>query len=436
MAQLTTDYPKLQFSDERLKNGLRLIMSEDHLVPVVGVNLWYNVGSRNELSGKTGLAHLFEHMMFEGSAHVKKSEHFKLINSIGGSNNASTNTNRTNYFEWAPSHHLETLLWLEADRMGGLLEALNQKTLDNQRDVVKNERREIIDNVPYGSWIEKAHTLLFPEGHPYHHFVIGSMDDLSAASLKDVKDFFSSYYTPSNCVLTIVGDFDPTQARKWVDKYFSKIPANAKIPPLADVELPLTLGGEVRETIRDRVPYPGVFAFYRSHGVETREYEVMRMAGAVLALGRGSRMYQRLVREKIALQADFFTIPQPGVSITGALAICFPGLLEEAVEKELMNVVDSIKTERVTPQELARARAQVERSIVNNLTTVAARADWLSEHATLFGDPGEANEQLDKLMTVTAEEIRAVATEVLTKENRAVITFVRKPAEPKKTRRR
>lgn len=435
MTALATEYPKIDFTDNRLKNGLRLVMSVDPLIPLVAVNLWYDVGSKNEVAGKTGLAHLFEHMMFEGSQHVAKNEHFKLINSIGGVLNASTSSYRTNYFELGPSEHLEMMLWLEADRMGGLLDSLSQETLDNQRDVVKNERRQVIDNVPYGKWIEKAHNSLFPEGHPYHHHVIGSMDDLSAASLKDVQNFFNTYYVPNNAVLTIVGDFDPKQAKSWVDKYFGAISANPKIPAPPKVHAPLTLGGEVRESLRDRVPVPGVFIAFRSPEMGTREDDAMTMASAVLGLGRGSRMYQRLVREEVVLEATFLTISQPGTSMSVALGIAFPGLFDDVVEAGLLKVIDSIKTEPISDQELSRARAQVERSISDSLGAVGARADWLSQHATIFDDPGKANERLHDLMSITGEEIRKVASEVLVPENRSVITFLRKPPKPRLPRK-
>lgn len=435
MSTVATEYPKLDFTDERLKNGLRLIMSVDPLIPLVAVNLWYDVGSKNEAAGKTGLAHLFEHMMFEGSKHVAKNEHFKFINSVGGVLNATTNTYRTNYFEQGPSEHLEMLLWLEADRMGGLLEALSQETLDNQRDVVKNERRQNVDNVPYGKWIEMVHNSLFEEGHPYHHEVYGSMDDLSAATLKDVKDFFSTYYAPNNAVLTIVGDFDPKKAKSWVEKYFGGIPANPKIPAPPKVQAPLILGAEHRESHRDRVPVPGVFIAYRSPEMGTREDDALTMASAVLALGRGSRMYQRLVREEIALETAFFTFSQPGTSITVALGIAFPGLFDDVVEAGLLKVIDSLKTEPISDEELARAKAQIERVIINALTGVGARADWLSQHAMIYDDPGKANERIHDLMSITAEEIRKVASEVLVPENRSVITFLRKPPKPKQPRK-
>lgn len=435
MSVSVSTYPNIEFAEDRLKNGLRLVMSVDRLVPIVSVNLWYDVGSKNEVAGKTGLAHLFEHMMFEGSVNVKKGEHFRFMNSVGGSNNASTSQVRTNYFEWAPSHELELMLWLEADRMGGLLEALNQKTLDNQRDVVKNERRQTTENTPYGTVFEEATASIFPEGHPYHHSVIGSMDDLSAATLNDVKSFFSAHYAPNNAVLSIVGDFDPKQARAWVETYFGGI-QTSKIPASLELELPLELGTEVRKSLRDRVPVPGVFVNYRSPADGTRENDVMAVASAVLGLGRGSRLYQRLVREQLALQADCFTASQPGISMWTAFGIATPGIFNEILEAELLKVIDSLITETVTEDEMARAKAQLERTIIDQVSTVAARADWLSGQATMFGDPGRVNEILPQLMSVTSEEINKVASEVLRKQNRSVITYLPKPPYVKKSRKR
>ena len=222
--------PSVRFTDERLANGLRLIVSEDHLAPVVAVNIWYNVGSKHEVAGKTGFAHLFEHVMFQGSGHVAKAEHMALVQAAGGTLNGTTFFDRTNYFETMPSHQLELALWLEADRMATLLDALNQENLDNQRDVVKNEKRSSYDNRPYGDWFHKLHEHLFPPEHPYHHPTIGSMEDLDAASLEDVAAFFRTYYAPNNAVLSIVGDVDPAQARAWVERYFGEIPAQPGDP--------------------------------------------------------------------------------------------------------------------------------------------------------------------------------------------------------------
>src|SRR5512132_3107564 len=208
--------PTVSFTDERLANGLRLIVSEDHLAPVAAVNVWYNVGSKHEQPGKTGFAHLFEHVMFQGSAHVGKAEHIALVQAAGGTMNGTTWLDRTNYFETLPSHQLELALWLEADRMGTLLDALSQENLDNQREVVKNEKRWSYDNRPYGTWSEKLQAHLYPPEHPYHHTTIGSMEDLDAASLEDVSQFFRTYYAPNNAVLSVVGVVDPAEVRAWV----------------------------------------------------------------------------------------------------------------------------------------------------------------------------------------------------------------------------
>src|SRR5712672_3805531 len=213
----------------RLPNGLFVTLSEDHTAPLVAVNLWYHVGSANERAGRTGFAHLFEHMLFQGSANVGANEHFELVQRAGGTLNGSTWLDRTNYFETVPSNQLELAIWLEADRMGTLLDALSQENLDNQREVVKNEKRWSYDNRPYGSWNEKLQAHLFPPEHPYHHTTIGSMEDLDAASVEDVSEFFRTYYAPNNAVLSVVGDADPVAVRAWVDRYFGGIPANPSI---------------------------------------------------------------------------------------------------------------------------------------------------------------------------------------------------------------
>src|ERR1035437_7179006 len=256
--------PSVRFTDERLANGLRLIISEDHLAPVVAVCIWYNVGSKHEVPGKTGFAHLFEHVMFQGSGHVAKTDHMALVQAAGGTLNGTTFLDRTNYFETVPSHQLELALWLEADRMATLLDALNQENLDNQRDVVKNEKRSSYDNRPYGTWFHKLQEHLFPPEHPYHHPTIGSMEDLDAASLEDVAAFFRTYYAPNNAVLSIVGDVDPAQARAWAGHYFGPLAANPAIPAFDPDPLPLTLGGEIRETVPDRVPLPRIYVGFRA----------------------------------------------------------------------------------------------------------------------------------------------------------------------------
>src|SRR5918996_5603344 len=222
----------IPFERHQLANGLRVVLSPDASAPVVAVNLWYAVGSRNERPGRTGFAHLFEHMMFQGSANVAETAHFAYIEKAGGSLNGSTWLDRTNYFETVPAHYLELGLWLESDRMGFLLPAMTQEKLDNQRDVVKNERRWRVDNQPYGDWDERLQALLYPAEHPYHHSVIGSMEDLDAASLQDVEEFFRTYYAPNNAVLTVCGDFDRGNALELINRYFGTLPRGPEVPPV------------------------------------------------------------------------------------------------------------------------------------------------------------------------------------------------------------
>src|SRR5262245_18307118 len=254
----------IPFERFELPNGLRVILSQDKRAPVVAVNLWYNVGSRNERPGRTGFAHLFEHMMFQGSEHVPATAHFAYIEKAGGTLNGSTWLDRTNYFETVPSHYLELVLWLESDRLGFLLPAMTQVKLDNQRDVVKNERRWRVDNQPYGDWDERLQAQLYPPEHPYHHSVIGSMEDLDAASLADVEEFFRTYYAPNTAVLTCCGDFEDGQPRELVQRYFGDFPRGPVIPPLADVPLPATQGESKREVIEQDISLPRIYAGYRT----------------------------------------------------------------------------------------------------------------------------------------------------------------------------
>src|SRR5688500_7290264 len=250
---------RLPIDTFRLPNGLFVTLSEDHTAPIVAVNVWYHVGSANERAGRTGFAHLFEHMLFQGSANVAANEHFELVQRAGGTLNGSTWLDRTNYFETVPSNQLALALWLEADRMGRLLPAMTQQKLDTQRDVVKNERRWSVDNQPYGTWWEKLPALAFPEDHPFHHSLIGSMEDLTAASLEDVAQFFATYYTPDNAVLSIAGDFDPDDARRLVQEYYGPIARGAGRPPLPAMDLPPTFGGGRREGVPDAVTLPRLY---------------------------------------------------------------------------------------------------------------------------------------------------------------------------------
>jgi predicted Zn-dependent peptidase len=418
--------PTVSFTDERLPNGLRLIISVDRLAPVVAVNLWYDVGSKHEVEGKTGFAHLFEHVMFQGSRNVGKAEHMSLVQAAGGTLNGSTWLDRTNYYETLPSHQAELALWLEADRMGTLLDALNQENLDNQREVVKNEKRWSYDNRPYGSWYEKIQGHLYPPEHPYHHTTIGSMEDLDAASIEDVSTFFRTYYAPNNAALTVVGDVDPDDIRRWTERYFGGIPANPSIPPLGDLSLPPVIGREVRETVHDKVPLPRVYVGFRAPAYGDPRLDALDIAAQVLAGGKGSRLHRRLVRDEriaqdVALVALGFV---GGASICVGWATVRPGVPVEKVEAALLEEIERLGREPISADELARAHALIETEELGALSRVEERADRLSMYATLFDDPDLINQMLPRYLAVTAEDIRSVSADVFRPDNRVVLTYL------------
>ena len=423
--------PSVPFTDERLDNGLRLIIAEDHLAPVVAVNIWYGVGSKHERPGKTGFAHLFEHVMFQGSAHVAKAEHIALIQAAGGTMNGTTWLDRTNYFETMPAQQVDLALWLEADRMATLLDALSQENLDNQREVVKNEKRWSYDNRPYGSWQEKLQAHLYPPEHPYHHSTIGSMEDLDAASLDDVKDFFRTYYAPNNAVITVVGDVDAASVRASVERYFGGIPANPSIPPLGDLSLPPTLGREIREIVHDRVPLPRIYVGFRAPVYGDVRLDALDVAGQILAGGKGSRLNRRLVREeRIAQDVALFTLGfVGGASICAGWATVRPGVPVDQVERAFHEELERLAIEPVTDDELARAFALIEADELGALQRVEERADRLSMYATLFDDPGLIDRMLGRYLSVTPAAILEVAAATFRPDNRLVLTYL--PEEPR-----
>ncbi|MFD4394858.1 M16 family metallopeptidase [Kitasatospora sp. NPDC058397] len=415
----------IAITEHRLANGLRVVLSEDHLTPVAAVCLWYDVGSRHEVKGRTGLAHLFEHLMFQGSANVSNNGHFELVQGAGGSLNGTTSFERTNYFETMPAHQLELALWLEADRMGSLLAALDETSMENQRDVVKNERRQRYDNVPYGTAFEKLTALSFPDGHPYHHTPIGSMADLDAATLDDARAFFRTYYAPNNAVLTVVGDIDPEQTIAWVEKYFGSIPSHDGKQPPRSGELPDTIGSELREHVHEDVPSRALMAAYRLPHDGTRDADAADLALTILGSGESSRLYNRLVRrDRTAVAAGFGLLRLAGAPSLGWLDVKTSGdatieQIDAAVDEELARFA----TEGPTPEELERAQAQIEREWLDRLTTVAGRADELCRYAVLFGDPKLLNDALPKVLDITAEEVQAVAKARLHPDNRAVLVY-------------
>jgi predicted Zn-dependent peptidase len=415
----------LTATEHRLDNGLRLVLSQDHLTPVAAVCLWYDVGSRQEVKGRTGLAHLFEHLMFQGSAQVKRTGHFELVQGAGGSLNGTTSFERTNYFETMPAHQLELALWLEADRMGSLLAALDEQSMDNQRDVVKNERRQRYDNVPYGTAFERMTALVYPEGHPYHHTPIGSMADLDAATLDDARAFFRTNYAPNNAVLAIVGDIDPEQTLAWVQKYFGSIPSYDGKGPPRDGALPDIIGTELREEIQEEVPARALMAAYRLPHDGTRECDAAEVALTVLGDGMSSRLYNRLVRrDRTAVSAGFGLLRLVGAPSLGWLDVKVSGdaelpQIETAVDEELAR----LGTKAPAADEMERAQALLEREWLDRLGTVAGRADELCRYAVLFGDPQLAFTAVSRILDITAEEVAAIAAARLRPDNRAVLAY-------------
>jgi zinc protease len=421
-----------------LANGLRVVFSEDRSRPVVAVNLWYDVGSRNERPGRTGFAHLFEHMMFQGSLNVPDTEHIAHIERVGGSMNGSTWLDRTNYFETVPAHQLELALWLESDRMGFFLQALTQAKLDNQRDVVKNERRWRVDNQPYGDWDERIQAMIYPSDHPYHHSVIGSMEDLDAATLDDVSEFFRTFYAPNNAVITVCGDFDPRTARDWIEGYFGEIPAGPTIPPLpGSAELSPLLGQEHRQMVESEVALPRIYLAFRVPSYGREDFYPADVASHLLTFGKASRLYRSLVREqRVAKDVAGYAFPV----VTGSAMLVIwataqsgvdPGLLERQMLAEL----EAIRTNAVEPNEIRRAVTGIESRQVFGLQQVGERADQLSMFTTLFDDPDRINTELDRYRGVGTDHVRRFALEFLGSDNRAVLTYLPRSASERKEER-
>ena len=409
-----------------MANGLRLLMVEDHLAPVAAVSICYDVGSRHDPPGRTGLAHLFEHLMFQGSAHVGKAEHFALVSRMGGNCGGGTGHELTVYGEDLPSHHLELALWLEADRMGTLADTVTQEGLDNQRDVVINERLSGMDNAPYGGNEEALSEALYPPGSPYHHSIIGSVADIRATTLDDVRAFFRTYYAPNNAALVIAGDFEPGQAREWVERHFGWIPAHPNIPPPRDGTLPPLLGTEVRRTIEDLVPLSRLYLGYRAPALPDRQVFALQMGLYVLEKGRRSRVSQRLLiprlaQDDIALELEGL---MGGPSFVKIAVTAAPGVPVEQLEASFHATIQSLVDEPTPEEELGRVRALVERLQLDQSATAGGIAGPLATAAAVGKDPERVNTDLEKLLSITAEEISAAVAAFIRPDNRVVITFV------------
>jgi predicted Zn-dependent peptidase len=429
--------PRVEFVRDSLPNGLQVVYHEDHATPVVAVNIWYDVGSKNEAEGRTGFAHLFEHVMFKGSKNVPDGQHFSLLEAAGGRAgadiNGTTYYDRTNYFEQVPSNQLELALWLESDRMGTLTEVLSSEKLENQKDVVKNEKRQSYDNQPYGSWTSEMLNLAYPPGHPYHHDVIGSMEDLTAANVEDVHAFFRTYYAPGNAVLVVAGDIDVAQAKELVRKHFGWIPRGPAKPALRDASLPPTFGQTYRKVIEDELaPAPAVYVGFRVPNYRSDQVAAAEMIYSMIGSGRSSHLYRKLVLERqVATGVNAFKFDMvEGEDLMVFTARGRPGGDPAALEAAITEALGSLGPV-LSQAELDRVRAQQRFAFVNQLQTLGGfggRADRLAEGLTYHGDPNWVNTILPAYDAVTVEQVRALADERLVPTNRITLLFVPKPA--------
>jgi zinc protease len=402
----------LKFEKYRLSNGLTVILHEDHSAPVASVVVMYHVGSKNEKVKRTGFAHLFEHMMFQGSANVGDDQHFKLLQEVGGNINGSTNEDVTNYFEVVPSNELELALYLEADRMGNLLPAMTQEKLDNQRDVVKNERRQRVDNVPYGTAWERISKGMYPETHPYSWPVIGYMEDLSAAQMEDVKDFFRVYYAPNNACLSIAGDIDPAGTKALVEKYFGAIPRGKEIERPA--ETPVSLGADVLQVAEDKVQLPRLYLAWHSVKQETREDAVMDVLGQILSSGKNSRLFRALSYDRqIAQSVQAFQNSSEIAGLFMIIATAKPGHTLTEINAVIDTVLADLLAKGVTQEEIDKVLTGVEADAVNGMSTVLGKSNRMAAYELMLGDPGRINTQLERYRDITPAEVLAAAKKYL-----------------------
>jgi zinc protease len=416
--------PTIKFEKYTLPNGLVVILSEDHRLPLVSTNIWYHVGPANELPGRTGFAHLFEHMMFEGSKHVPGNSHIRFMEAAGASDlNGTTDFDRTNYFETIPSNQLELALWLESDRMGYLPDQVDQASLTNQQDVVRNERRQSIENSPYGIVEEAVFHNLFPQGHPYHANVMGSHADIQAVKLEDVRNFFKLYYAPNNASLAIVGDFDPAQAKQLVEKYFGPLKRGAPVPKIAAVTPPLT--SERRLVVHDQVELPRVYMAWLTSPIFKPGDAQADLAGEILGGGKSSRLYKKLVYDKqIALDVSASQNSLTLGSVFEIVVTARPGHTAEEMEKAVNEELDAFRKDGPTPTELERAQNGIETRTIQGLERLGGFggvADRLNEYNHYLGMPDYLTQDLSRYQQATVASVRNFAESQLKPNARVVI---------------
>ena len=424
LRSLAAQSGRISYEAFTLPNGLRVIYSEDHSTPIVSVDVWYNTGSRNERTGRAGFAHLFEHMMFQGSAHLKKGEHFQLVSRAGGSVNGSTAEDRTNYYETLPANRLNLALWMEADRMRSL--AITEENFHNQRETVKEERRLRVDNQPYSPAFIDGMTWPFDSTacFAYAHTVIGSMADLNAAQLTDVQAFFDSYYAPNNATLVVVGDFQPLELRRYVNAYFSTIPRHPD-PPAVTCTSRLSRGVQRREVTDAHANLPAVLRIYRGPAHADPDTRVLELLNIILGQGESSRLNVAVVRrDKAALGTQVIMNPfdsRRGPAVLLTLAIANQGVDPAKLDTLLAAQLDSVRSSGVTADELTKAKNTFRAGFIHSRETTLGKAEELHHYDMFHASLGEINTDLDQVLAVTADDIRRVAGKYLDPANAVVV---------------
>lgn len=417
---------KVEFVEFDLDNGLHVILYEDHSTPIVAVSVLYHVGSKNEKPDRTGFAHFFEHLLFEGSENIDRGEFDKYIQRAGGTLNANTSWDRTFYYEILPSNQLALGLWLESERM--LHAKVDDKGIETQRQVVKEERRQRVDNQPYGSVLEESMKRAYKE-HPYRWPIIGAMEHLDAAEEQDYKQFYADFYVPNNATLSIAGDIDVEEAKILIDKYFSSIP-KGKEPYRPEIVEP-ALGSEVRDTVFDNVQLPAVIQTYRIPAQGTDDYYAVNMLAQLLSQGESSRLHRALIDEQqLALFVGNFplSMEDPGVAI--AFGITNAGVDPTTMEKAMDAEVAKVQTELISEREFQKLRNQVENDFISSNSTVVGIAESLANYHTYFGDANLINNEIDRYLAVTREDIREAAKKYFTPDNRVSLFYLPKQEAP------
>jgi predicted Zn-dependent peptidase len=411
---------KIEFTEYNLDNGLHVILYKDNSNPLVSIDIWYHVGSKNEDTNRTGFAHLFEHMMFQGSQNVGKAEHFSYIQKAGGTLNGTTNQDRTNYFETVPSNQLELVLWLESDRMGTL--NVTQENFDNQREVVKEEKRQRYDNVPYGSRFYNLFNLSYSE-HPYKWIPIGSMDDLNNADLNYAKNFYKNFYAPNNAVLVIAGDIDYENTKKLVQEYFGDLkPAAPKLNGYPEIKFG---NGGISDTIYDNINLPAIYIGYKVPGLLSKDNFALNILSDILSEGRSSRLYKNIVYEnQLAKSINSFVWD---LELAGLFVISSTGMKNsnlKSIEEQINKQIELISSDGITEDELQKAKNKIENRSINRLQTMMGIADQLAYYWTYFRNTNRINTELNSYLEVTPEDISRVCKDYLKKNNGVVLYYL------------